>query len=147
MQTHEIWWCWNETKNRLETFHRRVQEGRDVQAAVDFARFIQQCGLIKLFEEHSQPEPLKIDGAFIRWKAEELERCCTERFRTNSSEPTLTAAYLQSLHEKIDLMAGYLSKLTVSPALSVTNGVEHEHEQKNDGRLRDPEFQRLRLAD
>lgn len=113
MSGSEIHWFWNETKDRLEAYHRRVQEGRDVWAAVEFARFVRWSGLVKLFEENAQGEPLKVDGAYIRWKAEELERCCTERFRTNSTEPTLTAAYLQSLHDKIDLMAGYLGKLTV----------------------------------
>ena len=113
-------------------------------AAVEFARFVRWSGLVKLFEENAQGEPLKVDGAYIRWKAEELERCCTERFRTNSTEPTLTAAYLQSLHDKIDLMAGYLGKLTVG---SVNNGESDEQHSNEQTPLRDSGRARAGLAD
>jgi len=87
-----------------------------VDSAVQFARYVLWSGLISLFEEYARPEPLKVDGAFIRWLAEELQRECTERYRTNNFSPTFEQAEFQSIHDKLDLIAGHLSR--VAPALS-----------------------------
>jgi len=99
-------------------FRARVAENRDVDQAVAFARFILNSRLPQVLEPQSRKDYLKVDGAFLRWKAEELERLCTERYRTNDQQPRLEALQLQSLHErqeslhgKVDVLAGLINRL------------------------------------
>lgn len=115
-------WLWRETVNRLDVLARRVSENRDVLGASEFCRWLLFSGLIQFFKENSQPEPLKVDGAFVEWKIKELLYQCNERFRTGKTEPTIAESELKSIHEKMDLIAGYLSKLTAAPAGKVGNG-------------------------
>lgn len=105
--------------NRLDRYQRLVQEGRSLEPAVDFARYVIWCGIIQLLEQNPQASPLKVDGAMLRWKAEELQRAVTERFRLNDTNPHLAKSELETLHDKLDKVAGYLSRLTQAPAVVV----------------------------
>jgi hypothetical protein len=110
---------WQETMNRLASLSRRVSEGRDVAPASDFARWLNFSGLLEFFKENPQAEPFKVDGAFMQWTVDQLIEQCNERFRTGNADPNFKATEWQSMHEKIDKMAGYLSRLSVAPAVSV----------------------------
>lgn len=103
----KLHWMWNETRHRLDTLQGRVNEGRDLNAGAEFARYILWSGIIKIFEEFACDGPLKVDGSLIRWKATELERSCTEHFRIRGQD----FAHIESLHEKLDLLAGYVARL------------------------------------
>lgn len=110
---HQVW---SATNFWLDTLKRRVAENLDVMPALDFARWLQWSGLVSLLEANSCDGLAKVDGPLLRWKCEELMRDCQERFRTNDREPHLAELELQSIHEKLNLMAGYLSRLTVDQA-------------------------------
>lgn len=115
-EQHNLHWIWKETNNRLDTLSARVQENRCVDEACDFARWLLGSGIVGLLERGACDGFHKVDGANIRWKADELQRACQERYRRNDSKPHIEALQLQSIHEKLNLMAGYLSKLTVGGA-------------------------------
>ena len=102
---------WAETVRQVDSFAARVAENRDVIQGLDFARYVINSRLVRLFEAHACGGQLKVDGALLRWKAQELQRACQERFRLNDSKPHVEALQLQCIHEKLDTMAGYLSKL------------------------------------
>ena len=75
------------------------------------------------------PGGLKVDSSLLRWTAEELVRACTERFRLNDTKPHIEALQLQSINQKLDTIAGYLSKCVASggagkagPELQVISG-------------------------
>jgi hypothetical protein len=104
---------WSETIGRLDSFRRRVAEGRDVMAASEFARWVFFSGLIGLFKENAQDGFFRVDGALIQSKCEQLIESCNERFRSNDVSPHFDSAEFKSLHEKVDCIAGYLSKLVV----------------------------------
>jgi hypothetical protein len=108
---------------QLDLFSKRVQEGRDVEAASEFARFLAFSGICLLLERYPNQvqsnHPLKVDGSFLRWKCEQLIEACNERFRTNSLNPAFAKKEFESMHEKIDRMAGYLSKLTAARTINV----------------------------
>jgi hypothetical protein len=114
---------YSQTVNQLDSFLRRVQEGRDVEAASDFARWLAFSGICMLLQRYpnqvASHDILKVDGSFLRWKCEQLIEACNERFRTNSLNPSFQKKEFESMHEKIDRMAGYLSRLSVAPAVSV----------------------------
>lgn len=111
---------WKETINRLDLFERLVQEGRALEPAVEFARFVLWSGLISFFEQNPQSAPLKCDGPLLRWKCEELQRCVTERYRLNDSSPRLGKGELETLHDKVDKLAGYVARLASRPVVTVT---------------------------
>lgn len=125
---------WREALNRLHTLSRRVQEGKDVLAASEFARYLFFSRTLELLEANPQPEPLKVDGSFLRWKCQELISDCNERFRTNNLSPNFKASELQSLHDKLDKVAGYLSQLSSSPAVvarTPDGAVESSSQERN----------------
>jgi len=116
------------TLHSLEAYAARVAENKDVTAAVDFARYILNSGIPKLLEAHPRTEYPPIDGALLRWKAEELERACTERFRSRDSKPHFELCQLQAINDKLNLIAGYVSRLPVAapvervPDLKIISG-------------------------
>lgn len=110
---------WAETNRQVDSYAERVRENRDVMQALDFARYVLNCGVVQVLEPVACDGPLKVDPALLRWKAQELARACQERFRLNDSKPHLEALQLQSIHEKLNQVAGYLSRLVVLPAGSV----------------------------
>jgi len=104
--------------NRLDLYSKRVKEGREVQAAHDFAKYVMFSGLPKLLMEFPQVFPLSVDGHLLQQKAEDLFRDCAEFF-IGDRAVGLAGAELMSLHEKLDLIAGHLSGLSASPANAV----------------------------
>jgi hypothetical protein len=109
---------YSETHAKLESFAKRVAEGRDVESASDFARWLQFSGILMLLERYPNRvmshDMLKVDGAFLRWKCDQLLDACNERLRTGNLNPSFEKKEFESMHEKIDRMAGYLSRLTAS---------------------------------
>jgi hypothetical protein len=111
----------SETNHRLDIFARRFNEGRDVMAASEYTRWLLGSGILTLLESNANgcTGPLKIDGSFLRWKACQLLDACNDRFRTGDEKPTFDNQEYQSLHEKLDCMASYLSRLSTAPAILV----------------------------
>jgi hypothetical protein len=110
---------WRETMTKLSSYSKRVSEGRDLVAASEFARWLNFSGTLELYKANPQAEPFKVDGAFMQWTVDQLIEQCNERFRTGSVDPNFKASEWQSMHEKIDKVAGYLSRLSVASAVSV----------------------------
>ncbi len=104
-----------ETMNRLSTLRRRVQEGRDVMAASEFARWLIFSGMVELFKAHSQDGFHKVDGSLLASKTEMLLDMCNERFRTGKQDVQIEKQEMESLRDKVDTIAGYLAKLTIAP--------------------------------
>jgi hypothetical protein len=113
---------YSETMSQLDRFHSRVKEGRDVDNACSFARWLFWSGILDLLKANSTPvgapAPLKCDGAHLAWKLEQLLESCNEYYRTNKPAG-LDKSELDSIREKLDrlsanqdLIAGHLSKLS-----------------------------------
>jgi hypothetical protein len=118
-------WLWKETYNRLERFDRLVQEGRGMDEALGFVRYLKGSGLLKLFNVTFQESPLKVDGPLIHWRCNELEQSILRRYSTGDLQGRIEPKDLQTLHEKLDTLAGYVSKLV--PAIAPRPfAVEHE---------------------
>jgi hypothetical protein len=114
-------WMWNETRNRLDSLSRRVNEGKDLDAAREFANYVQWSGMCKLFDQYAGGSgPLKIDGAFLRWKAEELERTVQEIWQSGKIQPQIPLAEVEAINRKLDLIAAHVSK--ISGGSSAQNG-------------------------
>jgi hypothetical protein len=124
---------YHECFNRLESFSKRVAENRDVMAASEFARWLSFSGIPRLLKANSNPAPLKVDGAHLQWKIDDLLAACNERFRTNNQTPTIEKSEVESMREKmdkmasnLDLMAAQISRLTSAVQASVSAQDDHQ---------------------
>lgn len=126
-------WFWMEAINRLESLRQRVLQGQDYQAALEFSTFVINSGMHKILLEHDSDGMLKVDSAFLAWKAEDLRGMVWDAYRSGKVAPGANQDALRAIAEKLDLIAGHVAKLTpsggsgsgqagVSPALVVLPG-------------------------
>jgi len=126
-------WMWQESINRLESLRRRVSEGRDLEQALEFARYFLWCRMDKILEPYESDGPLKVDCAFLRWKAEELQRQVQDLWSAGKVVPTGNQSAMETILKRLDIIAAHVSKLsppvteaatvgTAPPALHVIQG-------------------------
>ncbi len=113
----KLHWLWRETNSRLERYRGLVRQRASLAAAADFARYVQQCGLVDIFKAFPAPEPLLVDGNLILGKAKELEAEVCELWRSGAVVETRDTQ-LEDIHHKLDLIAGQLSRIPVGQAVS-----------------------------
>lgn len=131
----QLHWLWNETRRQLERYATRAGEQVDVQAAMDFARWIQFSGLIKLFKDNRQDEPRKVDGDAIDELVRNLIMDCGDYLKGNTPG-FVRVSQVESVSHKLDLIAAQLARIsppagetaaagTAPPALRVIEGGGH----------------------
>lgn len=106
---------YRETMNRLAIHARRVSEGKDLQAAVEFARFV-RFALAPICKANPARGPLPVDGYLLQHTASELENAVTERYRTNNQQPQIHMTELERINHKLELMAGQLARMIPTTA-------------------------------
>ena len=103
-----------EIADRIATFTKRANEGKDLYAAKDFCSFIQWSGILTLLEQNaSLGDPLPVDGKALRQDVERLAMLVCDKFRENSKTVTLEMSALESIHHKLDLIAGQVARIPV----------------------------------
>jgi hypothetical protein len=115
-----IWTLYRETTAQLDMFLRRVQEGKDISAAHDFARYVTWSAIGKLCMKFGSASPLPVDGSLLMWKAEELIRRCQERYITGDSKPHIELTELEKINRNIEVLACQVAKLS-APAPEKVN--------------------------
>ena len=101
---------------RLETLEQRVKEGKALHETKDFCSFLRWSGLLKLIEQNSTParaSQLPVDGFLLRWKVERLERLTQRRMVDLGKEISIELSALESIHHKLDLIAGQVARIPV----------------------------------
>jgi hypothetical protein len=117
----QLHWLWNETRLRLKLLATRADEGVDVQAAMDFAHWIQFSGLIKLFKDNPQSEPLKVDGELIGKLVRDLVMDCGDFLKLNTPG-FVRVCQIEAVNHKLDLIAAQLGKLSPPATETATAG-------------------------
>jgi len=113
----------NSTKTQLAVYYDRAREGKDLQAANEFCAYLEWSGILKILEAGSRPEPLKVDGSFIRWKQQELLGVVRAQFKANAKTISLELSQLEAVNRKLDLIAAHVA--TLSPPTSDTANAGH----------------------
>ena len=111
----QLHWLWNETRRQLQRYATRADEGVEIQAAMDFAHWVQFSGLIKIFKDNPQPDPLPVDGKLIDKLVRDLVMDCGDYLKLNTPG-FVRVSQIELVNRKLDLLAGQLSKL--SPPLT-----------------------------
>ncbi len=139
LSTVDYHWLYRETVNQLDRYGKAVAQGSALSEALNFTRYLLWSGITKVLEAHARPEPLKVDGAYVRWKAEELQRAVQERFKMNKTAPNVALSELESINHKLDLIAGHISKLS-PPSTTEEPGVRHGAWSNRLGNPAEPEL-------
>jgi hypothetical protein len=105
----DLHFFWRSVKARLETLDKRVREGKEVEEASDFARWVQWSGLVKLFESFPQGEPFAVSAAEILRLVGEVLFDCEMWWKKNPRGPWVAKSELEAVNHKLDLIAGQLA--------------------------------------
>jgi len=108
---------WRETMTRLGVLHARVREKQDCLAASEFCRWLQFSGVIKLLEDHSQSEPLLVDGVKLRKLAQDVSYDAGQVLRA-SGAPT-DASVWESVNRRLGVIEERLGVVDEGPAIHV----------------------------
>jgi hypothetical protein len=119
IEPHQMRWLWQETVRRLETLQSRAREGKCVDEASEFARWLRMSGLHYVFDKASWAtiEKLIVD---VLWD-------CESFYKKHPQGPWVKLSELEAVNQKLDRIAGRLAQISVpttgeaglNPALSV----------------------------
>jgi len=128
----QLYRLWNETDNRLVSLARSVREGKCVDEASNFCRWLRFTGLLELLEQNSRPEPLPVKGRELRGKVEDILFECGELYKGGKlplpkySESDMASVMdrLDSITERLNQISTPLSEtaIEVSASLHVIQG-------------------------
>jgi hypothetical protein len=102
-------WLYNETNTRLVSLAARVKEGKDLEFAVEFGRYVLNSGLCDLLDAHASKGPLPCDGKTMRTKAEKLCAKVLLRFETRDTKPHIEISDLVEINRKLDGLSAAVS--------------------------------------
>lgn len=103
-------WLWKETVNKLEFLSRSVHEGRAVDEASSFARWLSFSGLIKIFEAYPSPAPLRVDGGAVRALTYQLTAACGEIHKGGKAPFNPSLSRVDEANAKLDIILSALAK-------------------------------------
>jgi len=109
MSETELRWLWREVDMRLESLARSVRGGSALDEANNFAKFLLGSGLVELFKHNPRENGFKVDGSLIEWKCVELQRSVLDAWK--GKKPSVDAKDIEAVNHKLELIAGYLSKM------------------------------------
>jgi len=110
---------WRETSSRIEVLQRRVNEGVDVDAASEFARWLRFSGVLKLLESSPDDDRLPCKGHQLSQAVETLIYDCGQWYanheRSNVKPPAqVPRSSLEAISAELAAMRVALSQLSPS---------------------------------
>lgn len=103
---------WRDTDARLDSYAAKVREGRCLDEALEFAKWLQRAGFLMFFKHHSRDGQLKIDGHLLAWKSRELELAVYARYKAGD-KPESRDTTLETILHRLDLIAGRIALMPV----------------------------------
>jgi hypothetical protein len=109
-----LFWLCKETIGYLQKLERLVQQGRGVDEASNFARWLQFSGLLKILEAYPQPKPLEVDGVAVRRLMERVIATAGELHKGGKLPYNPSESTVDEINAKVDFMLSQLAK-NISP--------------------------------
>jgi len=123
MEPYKVHWLWKETHARLERLYKRVCEGKFVDEASEFARWLRFTGLLEIFHKYAAPEPLEVSAVKIEKLITDTLFECEQFWKRNPRGPYVALSELEAINHKLDLLAGRIAQLPLAepaqPSISV----------------------------
>jgi hypothetical protein len=107
-------WLWKETYNRLSTLERAVAEGRAVDEASNFGRWLVFSDLYDIFNAHPQAHPMEVDGLKIRELGDRVVAACGKIYRGGKTPRNPSQSTVDEINSKMDVILSHLAK-NISP--------------------------------
>jgi len=116
---------WRETSNRVEVLQGRVNEGLDVDAASEFARWLRFSGLLKILESAPDDPRLPCRGAVISKQVETLVYDCGQWYanheRANRKPPAqVPRSELEKINAQLQTLSAAVAQLS-PPTIETAN--------------------------
>lgn len=108
-------WLYKETCDYLERLERAVQQGRGVDEASHFARWLQFSGLYKIFEAYPQPPPLEVNGKKIRELGERVVAACGVIYKGGKLPLNPSQSTTDEINAKLDILLSNFAKPISQP--------------------------------
>jgi len=103
-------WLWKETISKLESLARAVHDGRAVDEASSFSRWLNFSGLIKIFDAYPQPAPLTVDGGAVQRLVDQVIASCGQVYRGGKMPVNPSTSRIDELNEKVDRILSHIAK-------------------------------------
>jgi len=113
VQAHRLW---SETDRRVDSLLKQVAEGRGVDEASNFARWIEFSGILQLLKDCSVELPLRVDGHGLHQKITSLNNACGEWYSLHerSFKPRdsyIPQSKLESIEARLKAIEDNLSRM------------------------------------
>ncbi|MGN6552318.1 MAG: hypothetical protein ACTHLW_01095 [Verrucomicrobiota bacterium] len=106
VDAHQLW---SETDGRINTLTRSVKEGRGVDEASNFSRWLRFSGVIQILEMHEQGFPLPVRAEELKRKTNDLINACGEWYQMHERANVKRDCYISS--SALDDINGQLLEL------------------------------------
>jgi len=103
LQAHHVNWLWRETKGRLELLDKRAREGKQVDEASEFARWVRFSGLRYVFEAFDESSWRTLDKLVVQTLDD-----CAAYWKREPQGPWVSLSELEAVNQKLDRIAGEL---------------------------------------
>jgi hypothetical protein len=100
------------TTAKLKTLRERVREGSDLDAALDFANYVNLVRLDKVLEPHNRKGAFGVDGKLVREMANELLVAVRDQFTSGKFAEKPHTSNLEEINRKLDLIAGHSAQMS-----------------------------------
>jgi len=118
VQIHVLW---RETNTRLDSLARSVREGKCVDEASNFCRWLRFTGILQLLKENPRPFPLIVDGQSLYQKVEDVLFECGEFYKVGKGRqplPRYAESDMAEVVSRLDSLARRMDE--ISPPSSET---------------------------
>ena len=94
---------------------RALHQGRGVDEASNFARWLQFSGLLKILEAYPQPAPLEVDGVAVRRLVERVIAAAGELHKGGAMPINPSQSTVDEINGKIDFILSQMAKNISTP--------------------------------
>lgn len=102
----EMYWMCKETNAYLDALLAACREGKRVEEASRYCRWLQFSGVIKLLERNPQADPLPVDGKAVRRKVADVLDEAAEWLKGGKSVPRYVESDIAQINRKLDELLG-----------------------------------------
>jgi len=118
VQLHVLW---RETNTMLDSLARSVREGKRVDEASNYCRWLRFSGILEILQQNPKPFPLIVNGAELRQKIEDVLFECGELYKGGKPPlPKYSDSDMAQVLERLESLARRVDE--ISPPSSETAG-------------------------
>jgi hypothetical protein len=108
----DLHFLYQRTLERLEILDARAREGKCLDEASEFARWVLASGLLDLFKLYPAKPPLEVSEAKLKALVTEITFDCEAAWKNDPRGPWVEKSELESINQKLDRLAAQMAYLS-----------------------------------